>query len=201
MIKAIVFDVGGVLTKENMLEHYSKLAEITGYNIKKFYKIRKRYINQAVIGKISAIEYIKLFTKELGIKDFKKFKQNWIKIRSKCIIVDKDVEKIIKKLKNKKYKVGSLTNILPLHQKLRNKKNIYKIFDFNICSCEVGLSKPDIKIYKLLIKKLELPPKEIVFVDDVRECLIPARKLGINTILFKNNKQLIRDLRRLDVRV
>ena len=39
----------------------------------------------------------------------------------------------------------------------------------------------------------------ILFVDNREWNLIPARKLGMKTILFENNKQLAKDLRELHI--
>jgi len=127
--------------------------------------------------------------------------KSWIKWKKRALVKDKGVEKTIRKLK-KRYIVGTLTNIIELHHKIRLKKNIYNLFDFKLCSHEQKLCKPQIKFYKLIFQKLKkISPKETVFVDDWKDALIPAKKLGMKTILFKNNKQLIRDLIRLGVKI
>lgn len=94
-----------------------------------------------------------------------------------------------------------MSGVLDLHYKLCNEREIYDIFDFNILSFKVGSNKPDLPIYRLLLKKLKMQPYEIVFIDDSLECLTPAKKLGMKTILYKNNSQLIRDLKKYNVRV
>ena len=78
-------------------------------------------------------------------------------------------------------------------------KKLYKRFGVVVVSCDVGLRKPDPKIYKLVLKKLKLKPNQTVFVDNQEWNLKPARKLGMKTILFKNNKQLFRDLNKIGV--
>ena len=80
-------------------------------------------------------------------------------------------------------------------------KKLYKRFGVVIVSCDVGLRKPDPKIYKLALKKLKLKPNQAVFVDNQEWNLKPAQKLGMKTILFKDNKQLIKALEKLEVRV
>jgi len=52
--------------------------------------------------------------------------------------------------------------------------------------------KPNPGIYKLLLKKLRLPAKKVLFIDNREWNLRPARELGIKTILFESNRQLIR---------
>src|SRR3989344_5580160 len=43
------------------------------------------------------------------------------------------------------------------------------------------------------LKKLNLSPKEILFIDNQKWNILPAKKLGMSVILFKSNKQLFYD--------
>ena len=74
-----------------------------------------------------------------------------------------------------------------------------KKFNAVIVSCDVGIRKPNPKIYKLVLKKLKLPAKNTVFIDNQKWNIKPAKKLGMNTILFKNNKQTLKELKKLKV--
>ena len=49
-------------------------------------------------------------------------------------------------------------------------------------SCDVGVFKPDPKIYQALIGAFGLEPSQIVFVDDVLENLQGAQKMGIRPV-------------------
>jgi len=200
MIKAVIFDIGGVLYSERSEDLYPELAKIMGCNLNKLYISRGKYNKNAQVSKISATEYLKKIAKDMKIKEFKKFKENWIKIRLKALKKDSGVEKIIIELK-KDYLLGTLTNITSLHQQLRLKKNVYKHFKIKLISCKEKLRKPEIKFYELLLNKTKLKPEEILFIDDENKYLIPAQKLGIKTILFKNAKQLKRELKRFGISI
>ena len=194
-IKAIIFDIGGVMVQgNNMKTHYDPLIKFMKLDKKDFFKSYKKYVHKASRGKISSKKMIYSIAKELNV-DKEKLLANWIKYKKKSIKKNLKLEKIIKKLKKKGYIVGSMSGVLDLHYKLCNEKKVYDIFDFNICSFKVKCNKPDIKIYKLLLKKLKLKPKEILFIDDTKECLPPAKKLGMKTILYKNNNQLKKELK------
>lgn len=199
MIKAIIFDVGGVVYSENPKQFKENICRLCGVDTSDFHRAVTKYYKHAQRGKIKGTKYPELIAKELGINK-NKFLKNYKKLRRNIIKLNKDVELTILRLK-KDYIIGTLTNIIHLHHQLRKKKNVYKHFKVKIISCEVGYRKPDKQIYKLLIKKLKLSPKEIVFIDDEPENLPPAKKLGINGILFKNNKQLVRELRKLGVKI
>ncbi|MBI2629592.1 HAD-IA family hydrolase [Candidatus Pacearchaeota archaeon] len=198
-IKSIFFDIGGVLVKEDRKKQYAQLAKIMHFNLKEFQKLRKSRVKLFAEGKTSEKQYLQLFSNAFEI-DIKKLKYNWISLAKKYYKINKPVEKTIQKLKNS-YILGTLTNIIPLHHKVRKTDNPYKYFKINILSFEQGYSKPDIKFYKLILKKTGLKPKEIIFIDDYSPYLKPAKKLSMKTILFKNNKNLVRDLRKLEVKI
>jgi len=199
-IKSIVSDIGGVMVKGNNLKtHYIPLCNAMGVDKKRFFESYKKYVGDASRGKMTAQEMIYSIANELGVNK-KKLLENWIKYKRKAIRKNVGLEKIFKKLK-KKYKVVSMSGVLDLHYELCNEKKIYDVFDFNICSYKVKTNKPDIQIYKLLVKRLKTPPNLILFIDDTEECLSPAQKLGMKTILYKNNSQLLRDLKKRGVLV
>ncbi len=67
-------------------------------------------------------------------------------------------------------------------------------FDGKIISGEEGIVKPDLAIYKLLIKRYDLNPHQTVFIDDKEENIKSAQLLGIHGIHFQNCSKLRKDL-------
>jgi len=68
------------------------------------------------------------------------------------------------------------------------------ICDFIIYSHEVGLRKPDPRIFELACERLGLRHEEIIFVDDHHEVYASAEAMGIHCIEFKDNAQTIADI-------
>ena len=66
--------------------------------------------------------------------------------------------------------------------------------DFIIYSHEVGMSKPDPRIYALTCERLGLPPAEVVFVDDVEANIDAARAFGMKAVLFRDTEQAIAEI-------
>ncbi len=64
-----------------------------------------------------------------------------------------------------------------------------------IFSAEVGLAKPDRRIYELALEHLRVQPAEVFFVDDVQENVEAAQALGIAGIRFVNTEQTIADIK------
>ncbi|KAL8829582.1 MAG: hypothetical protein Q9191_001933 [Dirinaria sp. TL-2023a] len=71
-------------------------------------------------------------------------------------------------------------------------------FDIFIASAEVGMRKPEPRIYKLAAEKLDehdkqnggsgVSPEDILFLDDIGENLKAARDMGMQTIKVQNGK-------------
>ena len=64
--------------------------------------------------------------------------------------------------------------------------NLMRLYDAFICSCDVGMRKPDPRIYQLAMDVAGAAPKECVYVDD-REVLVRAGSMmGIASWQHKN---------------
>jgi epoxide hydrolase-like predicted phosphatase len=71
------------------------------------------------------------------------------------------------------------------------------LFDGVVISGEVGLRKPEPRIYELGAEAIGLPPAECVFVDDLPGNLKPARELGMATVHHTSAEETIPQLERL----
>jgi putative hydrolase of the HAD superfamily len=66
-----------------------------------------------------------------------------------------------------------------------------------VYSHEVGFSKPDPRIYALICTRLNVPPEEMVFVDDSDVCVAGARDAGIHAVRYQSNAQAIAEIEKL----
>jgi len=84
------------------------------------------------------------------------------------------------------YGVGLLTNIMPgLLPMLINKKIIPDLpYDQIIDSSQIGLIKPDEAIFNLACSRANLPAEKILLIDDTRENVAVAEKLGWHVLWF-----------------
>ncbi len=94
-------------------------------------------------------------------------------------------------------KTGLLSNAWPnARASIRDHVN-ESMFDDMIFSAEVGLAKPDRRIYELALARLQVQPAEAIFVDDVKENVEAACALGIAGIRFESTEQAILEIERL----
>ncbi len=63
--------------------------------------------------------------------------------------------------------------------------------DLIVYSHEVGIKKPNPRIFELACERLGIQSSEMVFLDDVQEAVDAACRAGIHGILFKDNAQAI----------
>jgi putative hydrolase of the HAD superfamily len=70
-------------------------------------------------------------------------------------------------------------------------------FDAVVISAEEGCAKPDARIYRLLLDRLGTLPAETVFVDDLAENVEAARAIGLHAIRFTSTAAVLDGVRRL----
>ncbi len=93
-----------------------------------------------------------------------------------------DVEEILKNL-SQKFKLGIIANQVVGTQKRIDNWGIGKYFDVVVASAEVGCEKPDLKIFNMALKQVKCNPSEAVMIGDrLDNDIIPAKKLGMNTV-------------------
>ncbi|MDP2044459.1 MAG: HAD hydrolase-like protein, partial [Candidatus Omnitrophota bacterium] len=94
------------------------------------------------------------------------------------------------------YKTAMLSNINLLHYEyLKKSFPVFGVFDKIFLSFELGLVKPDKKIYENVIAAMQVSPQEIFYTDDRPELVRSANSLGIKGYCFSGIQQLIRDIR------
>jgi epoxide hydrolase-like predicted phosphatase len=69
-----------------------------------------------------------------------------------------------------------------------------ELADVIVYSHEVGLSKPDPRVYELTWQRLGVQPEEMVFLDDVEPNVAAAAALGVRAVLFTDTARAMADL-------
>jgi putative hydrolase of the HAD superfamily len=74
---------------------------------------------------------------------------------------------------------------------------IMEMFDVVVESSREGIRKPDPEIYRIALSRMDVPAEQTVFLDDLGINLKPARVLGMKTIKVLNETQALTDLERI----
>jgi putative hydrolase of the HAD superfamily len=86
-------------------------------------------------------------------------------------------------LKTRNIKIGLISNCYSEECDVIKDSILFEYFDSACMSCELGMKKPDVRIFEKCMKDLEVSPEECIYVGDggSRE-LETARKLGMNPV-------------------
>lgn len=102
---------------------------------------------------------------------------------------------LVQSLKSQGYKVGLLSNVLPVTAQLIRENGGYKEFDFLVLSYEVGARKPNPLMYETALKNLEnTKPEEVVYLDDREPLTVAANELDIKSIHVTDHSEAIKTL-------
>ena len=106
-----------------------------------------------------------------------------------------EVPEVLKSLKEKKYKLSILSNGTPsLLNELVKSNNLENLFDDVFSIEEVGIYKPDSKVYDLPIKKYKIKNNEVAFLSANTWDVSGGGNYGFNSIWVNRNNSIFDNL-------
>jgi putative hydrolase of the HAD superfamily len=94
------------------------------------------------------------------------------------------------------YRLALLTNnVREWEPRWRPKWPIDELFETVVDSGFVGMRKPDPEIFRLTLRRLELPADVCVFIDDLEHNVVAARECGLHAVHFVDNDQALAEVR------
>ena len=202
-VKAIIFDLGGVIIDLDFSNFYNKIIIQSPLNkpqtpiILEFFRQSDMYHQ----GKMTDDEFYKLACDLLQVcmLDQSDFFNAFNSIISGY---NSDMTKIIKKIRERnQYKLIALSNVNSSHwDYILNKKwEFIDWFDELILSHETHLIKPNPKVFEFAIKRAGCKPEQILFIDDGLNNIRSAKELGIIGIKFTNSEELLEELKKFKI--
>ena len=199
-IKAIVFDAYGTLFDVN-----SAAEKCKG-------KIGDKWEGFANFWRTTQLEYTWLRSLMKRHKDFWQVTEDSLDKSMKTFSIDNsmknelldlykklspysEVKGVLNSLKEKKYKLAILSNGTPaLLNELVRSNNLEDIFDDLFSIEEVGIYKPDSKVYDMPIKKYQIKADEIAFLSANTWDISGGGNYGYNAIWVNRNKNIFDNL-------
>ena len=77
--------------------------------------------------------------------------------------------------------------------------DLHELFNEIFISSEVGIAKPDPRIFMHVVEKLQVQPEDCVFIDDNPVNIQAAQEVGMQGIVFKSDEDLRNDLLKLGI--
>jgi epoxide hydrolase-like predicted phosphatase len=94
-----------------------------------------------------------------------------------------------------RYRTGIISNsFVGAREREQERYGFADLTDVIVYSHEVGVAKPDPRIYRLACERLAVAPEDTIFLDDVEENVEGASAVGIRAILFTDTRQAIADV-------
>jgi epoxide hydrolase-like predicted phosphatase len=192
--RAVIFDFGGVLVR--MVDEHPRLelARQLGIELQQLDSLIffSESARKASLGEISVETHWEAVRKSLAISP--EAMSGFLDLYWSADDVNWELLEVIRKLRPK-YKVGMLSNAWDnLRNTLHSRWNIDGLFDVLVISAEVKMMKPDPRIFHMAVDRLGVQPVETIFIDDIEENVLAARKEGLSIILHQDTQKTISDL-------
>ena len=195
-IRAVFFDFGGVLMRTEFQAPRQHLAER--------FKLDYEDIDKIVFGSESARRAsVGEITEEAHwLEVLKRLKRPASEIKSFSDeffggdILDHNLVEYIRSLHGRIH-TGLISNAWSGLRDFIAREKIIDIFDTVVISAEVGVVKPEAKIYDIALEQAKVSAKEAVFVDDMKVNIEACEKVGMKGILFKDPKETMGQLNRI----
>ncbi len=199
-VKAIIFDAYGTLFDVNSAAEKCKD------------KIGDKWESFANFWRTTQLEYTWLRSLMKRHKDFWQITEDSLDKSMKAFSIDpsmknelmnlykvlspfKEVPETLKKLKGKNFKLAILSNGTPsLLDELVKSNNLDKLFDDIFSIEEVGIYKPDSKVYDLPIKKYKIKNSEVIFLSANTWDVSGGGNYGYQSIWVNRNNNIFDNL-------
>lgn len=193
MINTIIFDNNGVLTysdAERTIPNFAHYFGISEEYLKSFFDEQAQDMDQGLITTYEFYQHLaKITGKPYDPNELKTIQINGHQPRPGMF-------ELLEELKGK-YKLVILTNFGDIfdecNEQIWHFERYFKPQNIFL-SCKMKMRKPEPEIYKICLNSLGCKPEEVVFIDDREQNLGPAKKLGMQTILFKTPEKLTKEL-------
>ncbi len=196
VIRAILFDFGGVLAEEGFHNGLVALASEQGLDPVELSKhgMRAVYDSGFVLGRGAAADFWALLRERTGLKgedaDLTQRILTGFVVRPWMI-------KLVRDLRARSYVTGILSDQTDWLDELNQQTEFYSAFDHIYNSYYLGKGKQDPSIFEDVTTDLQLTPDRILFVDDDKGNIDRARTSGWRALRFIDKKNFLTDLEKM----
>lgn len=196
MIRAVYFDVGGVLLRSESEVERRKWEKRLGLPEKKLAEIvfDNPVAALATVGRATSAEVWAEVGRQLnlGPEPLEALRADFFRGDA----FDVDLLAFIRSLRPR-VKTGLISNAWPDAQESTQRCLNSTVFDTLLFSAQEGMRKPDAEIYRRALARLGVAPAEAVFVDDVQANIDGARAVGMVGVRFTGPAEVRGEITRL----
>ncbi|NCO11045.1 hypothetical protein CO038_02830 [Candidatus Pacearchaeota archaeon CG_4_9_14_0_2_um_filter_39_13] len=185
MFKSFLLDLGDTIFHPDWEKINEEMIKSTGITVFMPDDIKKIYSGEVLVGKESMKSIfrrlIERFNPGVDVDEVIEVYSVLYKKHSK---VNQKMVSLLKKLKNKGYKMYALSNTNEIHKRINEEKGIFSLFEKSYLSFEIGAKKPDEAAYKKFLEDTSLTAGETIYLDDNEKNIEAAKKLGFEAIIY-----------------
>ena len=202
-IKAVIFDLGGVIL-DSPMEIFAAFEKRHG--------LPENFLNRLIVESGQEGPWARLERGEIALTEFfdafdEEIRQAGANISSRELMaavndfanMRPEMLQLVRRLRKSGYLVAALTNnwLLDDGGTSTGLDLLKTEFDVFIESSRAGVAKPDPAIYEMALRELGVRAEDAVFLDDIGRNLKPAKQMGITTIKVTNAEDAIAELDRV----
>jgi epoxide hydrolase-like predicted phosphatase len=193
-IRAVVFDIGGVLEITPDLGLTEKWEQRLHLKAGELNEQMGSFWDDGAVGKCTLEDVVRGLRERLGmdqgqIDDF--LYDLWTEYLGQP---NTELIDYCRGLRPR-YQTALLSNsFVGAREKEQERYQFEELVDVIIYSHKVGMAKPDRRIFEMACERLGVQPAEMIFLDDNEIHFVTARELGLHAIFFQNTAQAIADI-------
>ena len=193
LIKAIIFDWGGVLIDNPAPTLAAYCSEALGVPPERFAQVRETHYPAFLKGLISEDEFWRRMCGDLQVPP-PSAPSLWGDAFRKAYVPREEMFDLVAYLKERGYQTALLSNAEEPAARYFQEIG-YPMFDVLTFSCREQIAKPEPEIYELTLRRLNVAPAEALMIDDREDFLDGAWDVGIHALLFTTAEDIIQSLK------
>jgi len=197
VIRAVVFDIGGVLEVTPDLGVHQRWESRLGLPDGEILERMRDVWQGGGVGTITLDDVHEALRDRLGLDDEKLARFMADLWREYLGTANTELIQYARRLRPR-YRTGIVSNsFVGAREREQAAYGFEDLVEEIVYSHEAGFSKPDPRIYALICTRLDVSPEEMIFLDDIGACVAGARDAGIHAIRYQDNAQAIAEIEKL----
>jgi len=204
-IRAIIFDWGGVLIEDPAPALFKYCANALGVSVEQYVIAFNICMNDFQTGRVTEQQFWQNMTNHLNTQKAEDNNPSsvirhppseislWSDALAAAYKPRREMFLLAARLREAGCKTALLSNTEKPAVELIHKQK-YDVFDVEVFSCLEGTAKPERKIYEITLDRLTTPAGQTLFIDDRQDFIDGAKRVGLQTILFKDVDRLKKDI-------
>jgi epoxide hydrolase-like predicted phosphatase len=195
-VRAVVFDIGGVLEVPTDINLDGRWERRLGLRPGKFFdRLRRSGLGRdANLGRISEADFAQALGRLYGLDESateELLAELWDWYSGE---LNTEMADYFQRLRPR-YRTAILSNAAAGGRREEERRYGFSAMaDVLVYSYEVGIEKPDRRIYEITCERLGVRPSEVVFLDDLEVNVVAARQVGMRAVRFQSTAQAIYEM-------